>query len=162
MSARVLVVDDDRALCEMLVRALSKQGYEVVSTVDATEALALAMASGLDAIVTDLNMTGMNGLELCERIVANRPDVPVMILSGLPQLPAGARASYDVFMSKTDPTFRLVKEVQRLVEFSGQKGEGGSASLRKRFLAAAGVAIRNEKGKIEFFRIGGRAHKKIK
>jgi two-component system, NtrC family, response regulator AtoC len=82
----VTIVDDDPALCEMLARGMTKRGFDVTWTTSATEAIAMTLTSELDVIVTDLNMGEMNGLELCERIVANRPDVPVIVITAFGSL----------------------------------------------------------------------------
>ena len=84
--AKILIVDDDRALCEMLERSLTKRGFEVSWSTSANEALDRTLASSHDVIVSDLNMGTMNGLALCERIVANRPDVPVIVITAFGSL----------------------------------------------------------------------------
>ena len=81
MKGRVLLVDDERSMCEALEVGLVPQGFEVRWTTAAPEALEWLRASEFDVVLTDLNMRGMNGLELCERIVANRPDVPVVLIT---------------------------------------------------------------------------------
>jgi DNA-binding NtrC family response regulator len=86
VTAKVTIVDDDPALCEMLARGMTKRGFDVTWTTSATDAIAMTLSSELDVIVTDLNMGEMNGLELCERIVANRPDVPVIVITAFGSL----------------------------------------------------------------------------
>jgi two-component system response regulator HydG len=126
VTRRVLVVDDDRALCEMLVRGLSKHDFDVVWTTDPNEALSLAMASGLDVIVTDLNMAGMNGLELCERIVANRPDVPVIVITAFGSLEtaiAAIRAGAYDFIPKPIELEQLQLALARAVQHRALREE---------------------------------------
>jgi two-component system response regulator HydG len=91
-SGRVLVVDDDRAMCEMLDTGLGRKGYQVTWKTDADEAIDALRDTDVDAVVTDLNMRGMNGLELCERIVANRPDVPVIVITAFGSLETAVAA----------------------------------------------------------------------
>ena len=81
MKGRVLVVDDDTSMCDMLVSDLGELGFEVKAHTAAPAALEALVASEFDAVVADLNMPGMSGLELCERIVASRPDVPVIVIT---------------------------------------------------------------------------------
>ena len=81
MKGRVLVVDDDASMCDMLVSDLGELGFEVKARTAAPAALEALVASEFDAVVADLNMPGMSGLELCERIVASRPDVPVIVIT---------------------------------------------------------------------------------
>ena len=81
MKGRVLVVDDDASMCDMLVSDLGELGFEVKARTAAPAALEALVASEFDAVVADLNMPGMSGLELCERIVASHPDVPVIVIT---------------------------------------------------------------------------------
>ena len=79
--ARVLVVDDVQSMCEMLAERLPPLGLDVEWRTSAAEALAYLAASEVDAVVTDINMREMDGLELCNRIVAAHPDVPVIVIT---------------------------------------------------------------------------------
>ena len=73
MRGRVLVIDDDRSMCDLLEDGLEQGGFLVVTRMSAMEALRTLAAEEFDAVVTDLNMPGMSGTDLCERIAANRP-----------------------------------------------------------------------------------------
>ncbi len=101
MSGRILVVDDESSMCDFLGAALTKRGFSVVAKSSADEAFAAIDAGEFDVVITDLNMKGMNGLELCERIVANRSDVPVVVMTPCRSLEAAVAANpagaYDVF-----------------------------------------------------------------
>jgi DNA-binding NtrC family response regulator len=78
---RVLVVDDDRAFCETLEAGLTKRGLDVGWATDAEIAFERLLAENVDVVITDLNMPGFDGNALCERIVANRPEVPVVVMT---------------------------------------------------------------------------------
>ncbi len=80
-SRRILIVEDDAPMREMLERALARRGFEAFGVRCADEALGWLGSSEADVVLTDLNMPGMNGLELCERIALNRPDVPVVVIT---------------------------------------------------------------------------------
>jgi two-component system response regulator HydG len=103
MSGRVLIVDDERSLCELLDACLRKVGLEVVWHTSADEALQRLRGEDFDVVITDLNMKGMNGIALCERIVANRPDVAVVVLTAFGSLETAVAAiragAYD-FLTK--------------------------------------------------------------
>jgi len=92
VSGRILVADDDRSMCELLQAGLARRGFEVTWRTDAAEALAVMSEGDFDAIVTDLNMPGTNGLELCERVTANRPDVPVVVITAFGSLDTAVAA----------------------------------------------------------------------
>src|SRR5579862_5986297 len=81
VKGRILIVDDEQSMCEALEAGLTPKGFETRWTTSATAALEQLEGAEVDVVLTDLNMRGMNGLELCERVVANRPDVPVVVIT---------------------------------------------------------------------------------
>ena len=86
MTGRVLVVDDEREMCAVIEQGLRRRGYDTESRLTADAAWETLLEADFDAVVTDLNMRGMNGVELCERIVTNRRDVPVIVVTGFGSL----------------------------------------------------------------------------
>ncbi|MCB9708257.1 MAG: sigma-54-dependent Fis family transcriptional regulator [Myxococcales bacterium] len=81
MATQVLLVDDEQDLCEAIQDGLSRHGIEVDWRTTADQALTLLNERDFDVVLTDLNLPEMSGIELCERIVANRPDTPVIVLT---------------------------------------------------------------------------------
>jgi two-component system response regulator MprA len=77
---KVLIVDDDRALRDALRRALTLAGYEALLAADGEEALALA-GTGPDAVVLDVGLPGIDGLEVCRTLRASGDRVPVLMLT---------------------------------------------------------------------------------
>jgi len=103
MTHRVLVVEDDREMCDLLAQGLSRRNYEPTVRRTADDAFALLAESDFDIVLTDLNMPGMNGLELCERIAVNRPDIPVVVVTAFGSLDtaiAAIRAGAYDFVTK--------------------------------------------------------------
>lgn len=81
--ATVLVVDDDRPLLTMASEILRRAGYRVASAASMGEALAVARATpGLELLFTDVVMPGGSGLELTVALLAERPDVRVLVTTG--------------------------------------------------------------------------------
>jgi DNA-binding NtrC family response regulator len=79
---RVLVVDDERAMVDAMAEGLTSRGFEVTTVETADEAFSMvAEGRDLDVLVTDLNMRGMSGVDLCARVVDSRPDVPVIVIT---------------------------------------------------------------------------------
>jgi len=80
----VLVAEDEAAVRNLVVTALAKTGYRVLPAASGDEALALAAAEGgpIDLLLTDANMPGMTGIDLATALVAARPGMPVVIMSG--------------------------------------------------------------------------------
>src|SRR5436190_23282888 len=72
--ATLLVADDDPGLRESLERTLTREGYRVVLASDGRAALECVPAGGVDLVVTDLRLPGLNGLELLRAATAIRPD----------------------------------------------------------------------------------------
>jgi two-component system response regulator HydG len=103
MTANILLVDDDRALCETLEAGLRKRGIVVSWETEPEKALLRIAGEELDVVVTDLNMRAIDGLELCRRVVASRPDVPVIVLTAFGSMDTAVAAiragAYD-FISK--------------------------------------------------------------
>jgi CheY-like chemotaxis protein len=75
----VLLVDDEPGVRFALTEVLHDRGYRVVSASSGAEAL--AALEGVDVVVTDLSMPGMDGLELVSRIAARAPWLPVILLT---------------------------------------------------------------------------------
>lgn len=92
MGWRILIVDDDRDMCELIEADLTRRGFDVTWHVSAKEALASLRREGFDVVLTDLRMSQMDGIELCERIAANRPDVPVIVITAFGSLETAVAA----------------------------------------------------------------------
>lgn len=78
---RILVVDDDRMLCRLTCDILTVEGYVAVPAFNGVEALEVFARGDFDAVVTDLRMPVMNGLELARRIHTEAPDMPVIMVT---------------------------------------------------------------------------------
>ncbi len=81
MPARILVVDDDRAVRESLRRALTLEGYEVEMAADGVEALVKAAGAAPDALVLDVLMPAPDGLTVCRTLRQRGDRVPVLMLT---------------------------------------------------------------------------------
>jgi two-component system, chemotaxis family, chemotaxis protein CheY len=85
MAARILVVDDDENIRELLRLHLSSAGYEVQTAADAIAAGYLILKGPPDLILTDVNMPHMNGFEFVAALKADRslPNIPVIFLTSV-------------------------------------------------------------------------------
>jgi CheY-like chemotaxis protein len=81
-ACKVLVVDDDPDVLGILCTYLQRRGYRVDGAGTAGEGLESAEATTPDVIISDIAMPGMDGIELCRRVKARMPDVPVVLMSG--------------------------------------------------------------------------------
>ncbi len=82
---RALLVDDDRDMCELLATCLAPS-VNVRWTTSADEAFEFVLREDFDVVVTDIKMAGMDGLDFCSRIVQNRGDVPVIVMTAFGSL----------------------------------------------------------------------------
>lgn len=87
MANKILVVEDDRFLRELMVQKLSREGYDVEEAVDGEEGAKKAREAGADIILLDLILPGIDGFEVLRRIKGGEDPVrsPVVILSNLGQ-----------------------------------------------------------------------------
>ncbi|MET0284459.1 MAG: response regulator [Polyangiales bacterium] len=85
-AVRVLVVDDDRAICDYMETFLSKDGFEVKTLSDPSGAPEEVKVGGYHLVVLDLMMPKMDGLQVLERIRKVDNDVAVVIFTGYPSL----------------------------------------------------------------------------
>ena len=87
VSQRILVVEDNADLRELLRLLLNRSGYEVQVAVDGADGMAKAQANPPDAMLVDLIMPGIDGLELATRLRAEStlPTIPILMYSGIPE-----------------------------------------------------------------------------
>jgi two-component system response regulator PilR (NtrC family) len=81
MKTRILVVDDERSMREMLKILLEREGYEAEEAGNGLDALRLFESSPFDLVISDIQMPGLNGIELLERIKRQAPEVPVLMIT---------------------------------------------------------------------------------
>jgi len=79
---RVLVVDDDVLMCRFLQRRLERHGFVVAVEDSAEDALERLAAEEFDLVLSDLNLTGVDGLALTRQLAASGFDLPVILISG--------------------------------------------------------------------------------
>jgi two-component system response regulator HydG len=119
MTGNILIVDDDQSMAETLTKAMTRRGFAVTWKTSAAEALQLLEEQDFDAVVTDLHMDGMNGFAFCERVAANRPDVPVVIITAFGSLDSAVGAiragAYD-FITKPFDVESLRLTLSRAVQ----------------------------------------------
>ncbi|MGB8168605.1 MAG: response regulator [Chthoniobacteraceae bacterium] len=79
---RILVVDDQEIICELIAEYLKGDGHHAVTAVEGTEALAVFEREGFDLVITDHSMPGMNGVQLAKAMKDREPSTRVILLTG--------------------------------------------------------------------------------
>lgn len=79
---RVLVVDDNEAIRNLIVAVLSPVGHHCISAIDGNDALTKASENKFDAVITDIVMPGMDGITLTKELSKEYDNLPIMILTG--------------------------------------------------------------------------------
>jgi len=118
---RILVVDDERAVREALQRALRLEGYEVELATDGQEALFSLARHGVDAIVLDVLMPELDGLEVCRRIRRTGDRTPVLMLTARAEVServAGLDAGADDYLVKPFALEELLARLRALLRRS--------------------------------------------
>ena len=174
MNYKILIVDDEQSMCELLEADLKLRDFEPLWFTSADEGFHAVEREPIDIVLTDLKMPGTDGIEFCERIVANRPDIPVIVMTAFGSLETAVAAiragAYD-FVTKPIELDLLALTLQRaarhrelqeqirqlsdVVEQSARCGEliGASPVMQKLFdelgkvaAAEASVLITGESG----------------
>jgi two-component system alkaline phosphatase synthesis response regulator PhoP len=81
-AAKVLIIDDDRHLAEIASRQLEELGYLVTHVEDGRSGLAKALESEFNLVVVDLGLPRLGGMEVCRQLRAQRPALPIIVLTG--------------------------------------------------------------------------------
>jgi DNA-binding response OmpR family regulator len=111
---RLLIAEDDEAIIEPLTRALTREGYDVETVGDGLEAARRGIEGNHDLLVLDIGLPRIDGLEVCRRVRAVRPRVPIMILTAQGaelDVVVGLDAGADDYVAKP---FRLSELLARI------------------------------------------------
>jgi len=126
MKARLLLVDDDVSVCDVVSETLRLREFEVVCANSAADALVALDGDEFDAVISDLKMPGMSGLEFCKRAHASWPALPVILVTAFGSMETAVAAiragAYD-FISKPIQMQELMLTLTRALEHRRLKEE---------------------------------------
>lgn len=119
MQARLLFVDDEAPIREMLSLFFRKRNYHVATATTCAEGIALLKQEAFDLVILDVNLAGEDGLQLLEHVKAEQPTLPVIMFTGLAYDPKLLERAMSLgangFMSKTEPLANLFTAVEKLL-----------------------------------------------
>lgn len=138
--AKVLLVDDDELLLKLLQQSLQHHGFEVYLSREGREALHAAYQERPDAVILDLMMPGMHGVELCQRL-RDITNVPIVVLSALAQESTKVEAldmGADDYVTKP---YRIAELVARLRAHLRMRARAGVVEKAMSIVSAGEVYI---------------------
>lgn len=113
----ILCVDDEPNSLILRKLVLQKAGYEVITADSASQALDVLTSRKVDLVLSDQLMPGQTGTELARQVKARWPNVPIILLSGVNEMPADAHIA-DLFMSKVEGPVILCQKVNDVLSKS--------------------------------------------
>jgi two-component system, OmpR family, response regulator MprA len=155
VGVRILVCDDEPAVRAALERALRLEGYEVELAVDGEEALGALAERPVGAVVLDVLMPGVDGLEVCRRLRSGGDATPILVLtarSGVADRVEGLDAGADDYLVKPFALEELLARLRALLRRSGGvegDDEGDHEALRFLDLVLDPVTYRVQRGSRE-------------
>ncbi|WP_166844651.1 response regulator transcription factor [Isoptericola sp. BMS4] len=129
--ARVLVVDDDVTVASVVVAYLERAGMTAEHAADGATALAAAGSRPPDAVVLDLMLPGIDGMEVCRRLRATRPDLPVLMLTARGEEDdrvGGLEVGADDYVTKPFSPRELVLRVRAVLRRRGAPPTAGDGT----------------------------------
>lgn len=123
---RLLVVDDDPSVREALALVLDLNGFEVTTAIDGREAIRTLAIESPDAVILDVLMPGLDGLEVCRRLRATGNRTPVLMLTARSEVServAGLEAGADDYLAKPFAREELIARLRALLRRTGWEGD---------------------------------------
>ena len=124
----VLCVDDEETPLILRKLVLQKAGYSVLTANSATEALEILSHERVDLLLSDQLMPGAVGTELARKVKAVYPQLPIIVLSGVNEIPADAGIA-DLFLSKVEGPEILCQNISRLLQAGTAQKQQSSPEL---------------------------------
>lgn len=148
--ARVLVVEDEPGIVDFLVRGLEAKGFDVASATDGIEGERLALGESFDAVVLDLMLPGIGGMEILASLRRSKPNLPVLVLTARGEIEdrvSGLDAGAVDYLVKPFSLVELVARVRAQIRAFAQasastlSAEGIEASLLTRKVTCNGRQV---------------------
>ena len=111
-----MLVDDEVEQLHLRACIITSHGYEVITTPDPFLAIRLAAKETLDLAVLDYEMPGMNGCILADKLRETTPALKIALYSGVVAIPENDIRKVDLFISKADGIFELLRHISELLK----------------------------------------------
>src|ERR1035437_1274823 len=155
--ATILVVDDKEMMRDSLSLALARAGHKAVTTGDPLEALALVRQHRPACVITDLKMPKMDGIELLQKIRAEQPDMPVILMTAFATISTAVQAmklgAFD-YVQKPFESDEILVVVERAIQHGqlvaeNQAFKANAAAIPAPMLVGDSEAMREVKIRIK-------------
>jgi CheY-like chemotaxis protein len=113
--SRILLVDDDAREMNLRAHVMASQGYNVVTAMDPFLAMYLTAKGIFDLAILDYDMPGMNGCMLADSLKQTQPKLRIVLYSGVLLIPQTHMQNVDLFISKADGIFELLRRIPELL-----------------------------------------------
>jgi CheY-like chemotaxis protein len=123
----ILCVDDEENQLAVRKLVLESKGYAVLTAASGQQALGLLAQHQVDLVLSDHLMPGLTGAELARQIKAQMPELPVILISAVNEIPADA-AYADLFMSKLDGPIAMCENIAAMLDRAKDSSANGSSS----------------------------------
>ena len=121
MTGKIVIIEDDQDMCDMLSVGLNRRGYSIETYTSGTTGLAAVSTILPDVVLTDIHLPDKNGLDLCKDIATNHPEIPVIIMTAFGSMDtaiAAIRAGAYDFVTKPIDLDILALSLDRAVRYS--------------------------------------------
>ena len=123
----ILCVDDEENQLAVRKLVLESEGYSVLAASSGQQALDLLAHHQVDLVLSDHLMPGLTGTELARQIKAHNPDLPVILISAVNEIPADADYA-DLFMSKLDGPLAMCQNISAMLARAKDGSKNGSGN----------------------------------
>ncbi|MCX6165023.1 MAG: response regulator, partial [Ignavibacteriae bacterium] len=134
ITEKILVVDDESTICDSVKKILSRKGYSVENTLNATDAIEKMKKEKYDILITDLMMPKISGMELIELVKKYYPEIDVLVITGYATIDTAVQATklgvLDYIQKPFTPN-ELTDRIQKAIELRKNRNKAEEITEKK-------------------------------